>query len=146
MPPRYDGVADPSAFLLAYEEAVLVAGGDDKVMANWLPMALTGVLRAWLLDLPGSTVASWEELCGLFAVHYAAPAHHVVVALLGGSQAPPSDRHGKPFLRQIGTASKRPGDLLGWAAPDADLTFDSEDHPVTTAGSGMLRMLCTPTI
>ena len=52
MPPRYDGVADPVAFLLAYEEAVLQAGGDDKVMANWLPMALTGVPRAWLLYPP----------------------------------------------------------------------------------------------
>ena len=34
MPPRYDGAADPVAFLLAYEEAVLEAGGDDKIMAN----------------------------------------------------------------------------------------------------------------
>ena len=34
MPPHYDGAADPSAFLLAYVEAVLEAGGDDKVMAN----------------------------------------------------------------------------------------------------------------
>ena len=34
MPPRYDGAADPLAFLLAYEEAVLKAGGNDKVMAN----------------------------------------------------------------------------------------------------------------
>ena len=34
MPPRYDGIAEPLAFLLAYEEAVLKAGGDDKVMAN----------------------------------------------------------------------------------------------------------------
>ena len=34
MPPHYDGATDPSAFLLAYEEAVLEAGGDDKVMAN----------------------------------------------------------------------------------------------------------------
>ena len=32
------------------------------------------------------------------------------------------------------------------AAPEADLNFDSEDHPITTAGSGMLPMLCTPTI
>ena len=31
-------------------------------------------------------------------------------------------------------------------APKADLTFDSEDHPVTTAYWGMLPMLCTPTI
>ena len=59
MPPLYDGAADPLAFLLAYEEAVLEAGGDDKVMANWLPMALTGAPRDWLFNLPGSTVASW---------------------------------------------------------------------------------------
>ena len=32
--PRCDGAVDPLAFLLAYEEAVLEAGGDDKVMAN----------------------------------------------------------------------------------------------------------------
>ena len=99
MLPRYDGTADPSAFLLAYEEAVLKAGGDDKVMANWLPMALAGTPRAWLLNLPGSTMASWEELRGLFVARYAAPAHHAVAALLGGSQALPSDRHIKPFLR-----------------------------------------------
>ena len=45
MPPRYDGAADPLAFLLAYEEVVLKARGDDKVMANWLPMALAGAPR-----------------------------------------------------------------------------------------------------
>ena len=58
MPPRYNGTADPLAFLLAYEEAVLKAGGDNKVMANWFPLALTGVLRAWLFNLPTSSVAS----------------------------------------------------------------------------------------
>ena len=58
MPPRYDGVADPLVFLLAYKEAVLKAGGDDKVMANWFPTALTGVPRMWLLNLPTSSVAS----------------------------------------------------------------------------------------
>ena len=73
-------------------------------------------------------------------------AHHAVAALLGGSQAPPSDRHVKSFLRQICAASKRSGAPPGWAAPEADLTFSSNDHPVTTAGSGMLPMLCTPTI
>ena len=31
-------------------------------------------------------------------------------------------------------------------APKADLTFNSGDHPVTIVGSGMLPMLCTPTI
>ena len=60
MLPRYNGAGDPIAFLLAYEEAILEDGGDDKVMANWLPMA-------WLLNLPGSMVATWEELRGLFS-------------------------------------------------------------------------------
>ena len=115
-------------------------------MANWLPMALAGEPRAWLLNLPGSTVASWGELRDLFTACYAVSVHHAVATLLGGSQALPSDRHAKPFLHQIGAASKCSGAPPGWAAPEADLTFTSEDHPVTTAGSGMLPMLCTPTI
>ena len=124
MPPCYDGAVDPLAFLLAYEEVILKARCDDKVMANWLPMALTGMPRAWLHNLPGSTVASWEELRGLFAARFAAPAPHAVTALLGGSQAPPSDRHTKPFFRQIGATSTWQGAPPGWAAPKADLTFE----------------------
>ena len=42
MPPPYDGAADPAPFVLAYEEAVLEAGGDDKIMANLFPLALVG--------------------------------------------------------------------------------------------------------
>ena len=91
MPPRYDGAADLTTFLLAYEEAVLEAGGDDKVMANWLPMALASEPCAWLLNLPGSMVAPWEELRDLFTARYAVPAHHVVAALLGHARAGGSD-------------------------------------------------------
>ena len=60
MPPRYDGMADPAGFLQVYEEAVWAAGGDDKVKANWLPMALVGAPRTWLLNLSASSVASLE--------------------------------------------------------------------------------------
>ena len=56
--PRYDGAADPAGFLQAYEEAVLAADGDDKVMANWLPMALVGAPCTSLLNVPESSVAS----------------------------------------------------------------------------------------
>ena len=66
MPQRYNSARDQLAFLLAYEEAVLKAGGDDRVMASWLPMALTGVPRMWLLHLPAASVASWGELRDLF--------------------------------------------------------------------------------
>ena len=71
MPPCYDSATDLAAFLLVYEEVVREAGEDDKAMANWFPMALAGVPRAWLLSLPGSSMASWEELCGLFVVRFA---------------------------------------------------------------------------
>ena len=70
----------------------------------------------------------------------------IVAALLGGSQAPPSSHHVKPFTRQISIASKRQEALLSWVAPKADLTFDAEDHPFNPIGSGTLPMLCTPTI
>ena len=58
MPPRYDGATDLADFLQAYEEAVWAAGGDEKVKANWLPMALVGAPCAWFLNLAESAVAS----------------------------------------------------------------------------------------
>ena len=107
MPRHYDGAMDPLVFLLAYEEAVLKARGDDRVMANWFPMALAGVPHMWLLHLPTASVTSWGELRNLFLDHYAAPAPPIIAALLGGSQAPSSRCHVKPFNRQISTTSKR---------------------------------------
>ena len=55
MLPRYNGAEDPAAFLHAYEEEVWADGKEDKVKANWLPMALVGETRAWLLHLPESS-------------------------------------------------------------------------------------------
>ena len=37
MPPRYDGAADPSAFLLAFEEAVLKAGATTRSWPTGFP-------------------------------------------------------------------------------------------------------------
>ena len=83
--PHYNSMTDPLAFLLAYEEGVLEAEGDNGVMANWLPTALTGAPRAWRLHLPAASVASWEELRSLFPAHHATPTPPVVATLLGGS-------------------------------------------------------------
>ena len=96
--------------------------------------------------MPKSSLTTWEGLRILFITRFGEPAAPIVAALLGGSQAPPSDRHVKPYFCQIVAASKRPGAPPGWAAPEADLTFDSEDHPTSTVGSGALPMLCAPTI
>lgn len=54
-------------------------------MANWLLMAFVGVPRAWLLHLPESSVASWEELRHLFIGRFGEPAPPIVASLLGGS-------------------------------------------------------------
>ena len=106
-PSRYGGATNPLAFLLASEEALLEAGGDNRVVANWLPMALTGAPRTWLLHLPAASVASWEELRSLFPSHQATPTPPVVAALLGGSQTPPTSHHVKPFIRRVSAASTR---------------------------------------
>ncbi|XP_073357923.1 uncharacterized protein [Aegilops tauschii subsp. strangulata] len=110
-------------------------------MANWLPMALAGVPHACLLSLLGSSVASWEELRGLFTACLGAPAIHAVAGLLSGSQELPSDRHVKQFFRQVGAAHVQQGAPPGWAAPKADLTFDSRDHPTTTAGAALAKFM-----
>ena len=84
-------------------------------------MALTGDPHAWLLHLPTASVTSWEELCDLFLARFTAPAPPIVAALLGGSQAPPSSHHVKPFARRISTTSKRREAPPGWVAPEAEI-------------------------
>ena len=48
-PPRYDGTPDPAEFLQLYELSIVAANGDEKVMANWFPMALKDDARTWIL-------------------------------------------------------------------------------------------------
>ena len=58
LPSRYEVAVDPAEFLRVYAEAIWATGADKKFMANWLPVALTGVPRAWLVNLPEPSVAS----------------------------------------------------------------------------------------
>ena len=60
LPPRYDGTADPAEFLQLYELGIKAANGDEKVMANWFPMALKEGARTWLLNLAPGTISSWD--------------------------------------------------------------------------------------
>jgi hypothetical protein len=41
---RYDGTTNPVEFLQLYIVAVQAARGDQRVMANWFPMALKDAL------------------------------------------------------------------------------------------------------
>ena len=62
----YDGASNPREFLQIYSTAMVAAGADDKVMANWFPMALRPAVRSWLMNLPEKSVASWADLCDQF--------------------------------------------------------------------------------
>ncbi|MBS7406977.1 MAG: retrotransposon gag domain-containing protein, partial [Coriobacteriales bacterium] len=62
LPPRYDGTADPAEFLQLYELGIEAANGDEKVMANWFPMALKDEARTWLLNLAPGTISTWDEM------------------------------------------------------------------------------------
>ena len=70
----------------------------------------------------------------------------MVACILGGAQAPTSNRHFKQFSREGNVALPRPeaSRPLKWS--QYAITFDSKDHPKSTASAGALPMLCTPTI
>ena len=66
----YDGTADPAEFLQLYELGIEAANGDEKVMANWFPMALKDGARTWLLNLATGTVSSWDEMRTRFIANF----------------------------------------------------------------------------
>ena len=68
LPPRYDGTLDPVEFLQLYELSIEAANGDEKVMVNWFPMALTDGARSWLLNLPPGSISSSDEMRNRFIV------------------------------------------------------------------------------
>nr|CAE76035.1 B1292H11.21 [Oryza sativa Japonica Group] len=49
---KYDGSVNPSEFLQIYTTIIRAAGGDDRVKANYFPMALKGQARGWLITQP----------------------------------------------------------------------------------------------
>ena len=62
LPPCYDGSLDPAEFLQLYTMSIRAAGGGDKVMACWFPMALKSGGLSWLLILPRVSITSWDDL------------------------------------------------------------------------------------
>ena len=70
LPPCYDGTPDPAEFLQLYELSIEAANGDEKVMANWFPMALKDGARSWLLNLPPNLISSWDEMRDRFVANF----------------------------------------------------------------------------
>ena len=67
---RYDGTPDPAEFMQLYEVSIEAANGDEKVMANWFPMALKDGARSWLLNLPVGSISSWDEMRERFFANF----------------------------------------------------------------------------
>jgi hypothetical protein len=63
LPGKYDDMINPAEFLQIYSTSILAAGGNGAVMANYFPVALTGMARSWLMNLPEGTLHSWSKLC-----------------------------------------------------------------------------------
>jgi hypothetical protein len=63
LPEKYDETVNPTESLQIYSTYILVAGGNEAVMANNFPVALTGTTKSWLMNLSEGTLHSWSELC-----------------------------------------------------------------------------------
>jgi hypothetical protein len=70
LPEKYDGTVNPAEFLQIYSTSILAAGGDEAIMANYFPVALTGTAWSWLMNLPEGTLDSWPELCRQFTTNF----------------------------------------------------------------------------
>jgi hypothetical protein len=70
LPEKYDGTINPIEFLQIYSTSILAAGGNEAVMANYFPVALTGTTRSWLMNLPKGTLHSWSLLCHQFMANF----------------------------------------------------------------------------
>jgi hypothetical protein len=70
LPEKYDGMVKLTEFLQIYSTSILMTGGNEAVMANYFPVALTGTARSWLMDLPEGTLQSWSELCHQFTANF----------------------------------------------------------------------------
>jgi hypothetical protein len=53
-----------------YTTIIVAAGGDERVMANYFPMALKGQARGWLMTQPPDSIHSWEDLCQQFITNF----------------------------------------------------------------------------
>ena len=53
-----------------YELSIEADKGDEKVMANWFPMALKDGARTWLLNLAPGTISSWDKMHTRFIANF----------------------------------------------------------------------------
>jgi hypothetical protein len=77
---RYDGSSNHEEFIQVYQIVIEAAGGDYQVKANFLPTALTGTARSWLINLPKGSITSWDQLCTMFIRNFQGTYEHPYTA------------------------------------------------------------------
>jgi hypothetical protein len=60
---KYDGSVNLIEFLQMYSTSILAVGGDEAIMDNYFPVALTGTTQSWLMNLPEESLTFSVELC-----------------------------------------------------------------------------------
>jgi hypothetical protein len=58
LPEKYDETDNPTEFLQIYSISILAAGGNEAIMANYFPVALTDMARSWIMNLPEGCLTS----------------------------------------------------------------------------------------
>jgi hypothetical protein len=58
LPEKYDWMTNLTEFLRIYSTSILTVGGDEAIMTNYFPVALTGTTQSWLMNLPEGTIDS----------------------------------------------------------------------------------------
>jgi hypothetical protein len=67
---KYNGTINPVEFLQIYTTSILATGGNEAIMDNYFPMALTGMTWSWLMNLTPGSLYSWEGLCCQFMTNF----------------------------------------------------------------------------
>jgi hypothetical protein len=70
LPEKYDGSVNPAEFMQIYSTSILTARGDEAIMVNYFPVALTSMVQSWLMNLPEGSLTSWVELCCQFTANF----------------------------------------------------------------------------
>jgi hypothetical protein len=65
VPVIYDRASNPPVLsgLQQHNTAMVAAGVDAKIMANWFPLAVMPTTWSWLMNLPEGSIESWAQLC-----------------------------------------------------------------------------------
>jgi hypothetical protein len=58
----YNGKTDLAAFLMSFEAAIQLVGGDESTMSKSFVMAITRVALTWYTTLDTENIRSWKQL------------------------------------------------------------------------------------